>query len=847
MALRAGEKLAELALLSGEPVASSGNQPVRLDDPGSCWYVEDGTLDVFLVETRGGEPASSFKHMLRAGGGRLVFGVDAGETPLMAVAKGLDGSRLRRIRVADVAAGAADELAEQVEAWVVELAGPVARSIDPRPPADRLIGFGEQFEAPAGSVLSARLNEVVWIAAGVDDGTVAAPGTIAYLGTEEPNRDGTGLVPVTADTWLTLLGDADIGGLSSRELGLQGRLLAALGEFHRMALSAEFLNRRLLLADEANLQTARVAHRRRDAANALSSLFGVLGSSRAAADGSNSPLLAALKAVGDHEGITFRSPPRRPGAGGEDPALESVVSASGVRAREVRLVPEDRWWRGDSGAMLAFRRDSGAPVAVLPGAMGGYRSVEPATGRRRRLNADRAAAYGEKAWFFYTSLPAAPVRSMDLIRFAMARSGGALVRLALAGIGVGVLLMMPALLVGLVVDRLIPLGESPVLAQATAGLVILALLGALLKVLQGTAMLQLEGRAVSRLSAAVWDRVLNLPLSFFRSYTAGDLGVRMSAFLTLRDQSSGVVAAAALSVVLMLPALVLMFAYNAVLAWLSLGIGLAGLAVIVATGLRQIGPQRRRHAAVRRLSGDLFQFINGMGKLRAAGAELSAVASWARNFREQQLATVRVNRVNQHLVGFSLALPAVAVAALFLAASWQGTDDVSPGEFLAVLTASLVFFGAIVGLGQSFRVIASCVPTYEEIRPVLEAVPETAAAAVVAPRLSGEVAFDHVSFRYHPDGPLILDDVSIRVRAGEFVAIAGESGAGKSTLVRLALGLERPSSGAIYYDGVDLAKLDKHSVRRQVGVVVQDGALQPGTIFDNIVGAGAGQRGAPQR
>ncbi len=104
--------------------------------------------------------------------------------------------------------------------------------------------------------------------------------------------------------------------------------------------------------------------------------------------------------------------------------------------------------------------------------------------------------------------------------------------------------------------------------------------------------------------------------------------------------------------------------------------------------------------------------------------------------------------------------------------------------------------------------------------------------------LDGEVAFDHVSFRYDPAGPLILDDVSMRAGPGEFVAIAGESGADKSTLLQLALGLRQPSAGAVYYDGRDLKHLNIRQLRRRigVGVVPQDVQLHPEDVWDNIVG-----------
>ena len=98
---------------------------------------------------------------------------------------------------------------------------------------------------------------------------------------------------------------------------------------------------------------------------------------------------------------------------------------------------------------------------------------------------------------------------------------------------------------------------------------------------------------------------------------------------------------------------------------------------------------------------------------------------------------------------------------------------------------------------------------------------------------------DNVSFRYAEDGPLVLRDVAIHVRPGEFVALVGGTGTGKSTVLRILLGLEKPSSGVVYYDGHDLERVDLRAVRQQVGVVVQDGSLQPRTVRDNIIGLAA--------
>ncbi len=123
------------------------------------------------------------------------------------------------------------------------------------------------------------------------------------------------------------------------------------------------------------------------------------------------------------------------------------------------------------------------------------------------------------------------------------------------------------------------------------------------------------------------------------------------------------------------------------------------------------------------------------------------------------------------------------------------------------------------------------VPLYERAKPILDAAARGGLGKAAPSDLSGDVEMSHVSFRYRPDGPLILDDVSLHVRAGEFVAFVGPSGAGKSTIIRLLLGFESPTAGSVHYDHEDLAALDRQALRRQIGVVLQDGKTDAGRYF----------------
>jgi len=144
--------------------------------------------------------------------------------------------------------------------------------------------------------------------------------------------------------------------------------------------------------------------------------------------------------------------------------------------------------------------------------------------------------------------------------------------------------------------------------------------------------------------------------------------------------------------------------------------------------------------------------------------------------------------------------------------------------------------GAIAAGGRGVPGVAASGPAGGQVTPSLETERDGGGGDGAVPELRGGLRLDNVSFRYTEDGPLVLRDVSLDVQPGEFVALVGGSGAGKSTVLRILLGLERPSFGAVYYDDHDLERLSRRAVRRQVGVVVQDGALQPRTLRDNIIG-----------
>ena len=451
------------------------------------------------------------------------------------------------------------------------------------------------------------------------------------------------------------------------------------------------------------------------------------------------------------------------------------------------------------------------------------------------MTPDRADALADEAWMFYRPLPSGNVQPADLLRIALHGSGADLARLVIAGLPGGLIKLLPALALGFVANEVMAGANVGALYAVAVALAGFGLLGALLHLLQSSVMMRLEGRSASRTEAAFWDRLMRLPPSILRRHPSGDLAMSGMTFQNLRDGLQGVVADSLLSIIFLLPVFGVIFFYNTPLGLIALVFSLASLLITVVLGLLQVSPYGRMISAARRVVGRLFQIVGGFAKLRVENAEGSAYAIWARDYREQKRAELELGALEGHSRAFGAALPYLAGGVLFFAAVAVGERNLPVGDFLVVYIVFIAFQSAIARLGESFGTIAAMLPAFDQMRPLLAAVPETETEGEPVEYLGGDILFDRVSFRYDADGPLILDDVTLHARPGEFIAIAGESGAGKSTLFRLALGFDRPSAGAVYYDGRDLRHLNLKQVRRNIGAVPQSVGLHPLDIWDNLV------------
>ncbi len=820
----------------GPPRELAGNNPLPLEG-GDAWLVLAGRVDVFAVPPARDGVAGARTHLFRAGEGQLLFGVSSGETPgVSLLAVGQPGTK-----VAHVDRGHLVELGRRPEGtalvaaalmpWVLGLTSSITRD----PGAGKVIVLepGREVCLRAGAVAAAG-RDMVWVS--------PTQGCSQFLGTEEPLlRPGDAPFPLAGPGWLAAReADTRLKALPTEAVLAEGAWLTALDRFHAAVLrraaanlaaaeAAERVRLEERLSAEQQLKRSTLAH----LAQAVAP-----GSPEPPAAGLEAdPLLTACRLVGGRQGIDFQAPPSAGMRRRRSDPVRAIARASRVRMRRVVLAGE--WWRQDNGPLLGFRGQDERPVALLPLSASRYEVVDPSSGERTLLNADGAADMVPFAYSFYRPLAARPIHPWDLIRFGVAGSGRDWGRVAVLGLAASLLGLLPPLITGGVFDVIIPGTERGRLLLVLLVLTVSALAAALFQLARGIAVLRLEARMDSTVQAAVWDRLLQLPVSFFRRYAAGDLALRALGVASIRQILTGVALSSLLGLAFSLPSFALLFYYDVRLAGVACGLYVLFLLVSAAAALVELRYQRAIHQARGQIAGLVLQLITGLTRLRVAAAEDRALAVWARQFGLQKRLAFRAGVAANALAAFDAAVPVLTTMVLFGVVSLR-PQALSLGEFLAFSVAFTQVLSAALLLSSAIGDLIQVVPLYTRLRPIVESTPEVTAAQVHPGDLGGEIEMSHVSFRYQADGPLILDDVSLHVRPGEFVALVGPSGAGKSTVLRLLLGFEKPTAGSIYYDREDLAGLDAPEVRRQIGVVLQDGKVMAGDLLTNITGSALG-------
>lgn len=511
--------------------------------------------------------------------------------------------------------------------------------------------------------------------------------------------------------------------------------------------------------------------------------------------------------------------------------LDYCLRPHGLMKRQILL--EDNWFQDAYGSILAYQKENGEPVALLPDRFSGYYFIDRKTNKKVKIMQETAKLFEREAYCFYKPLPQRKIGIPDLLLYmknCMTMSDSVLIVLSILAV-TGIGMLMPRITRAL---------TGPVASNGNAGMLIgiavcmlcTAISTQLLTSVKGMLNSRIQMKTSVGIQSAMMMRIMALPANFFRKYSAGELTSRSSSVNQLCELLLGMVVGTGLSSLASLLYITQIFSFAPVLVVPSLIIILTTVLFSTISSVVQIQISKKQMERGAKESGMTYGMISGIQKIKLAGAEKRFFARWL-NLYSQGAELIYAPPMFIKINGvITTAIGLISNIVLYYLAVQSGIDQSNYYAFTAAYGAVMGAFNSLAGVALS---VGRIKPILEMAKPFLETEPEVADDKEIVTKISGGIELNNIYFRYNENSPYIVNNLSLKIKSGEYVAIVGKTGCGKSTLMRLLLGFEKPEKGAIYYDGKDLNKLDLSSLRRKIGTVMQSGGLFQGDIYSNII------------
>ncbi|BAL78501.1 NHLP bacteriocin export ABC transporter permease/ATPase subunit [Bradyrhizobium cosmicum] len=799
-------------------LALDSRRPILLDHHGWVLEIVAGHVDIFAVDVGDGGYGGRH-HLFRVESGDIVPDLpSAGGLNFIAV--GTDGSRASARWRAELSSAA------QATRWIDRLARFVAGPAPPWQMAELPEG---EAALPPGAFGRGPMRGLLWL-------TVVA-GHLRLMGAGTAYAAGSHPLPLTSGLWVEA-GEEGCAAIATSAGPAVGAIWPAIDQFHQsfVACVQGMLARERL--DESERLASRNALAAAQSIEAFDRLSGIIVRrfDHDADDASRSDRLAgACQIVGSAMRTPIAISGRVDGARQDFAGLAQIAQDARLRLRQVLLRSD--WWRTDAGPLVGWLGEQREPVALVYEPGRGYVMIDPLTRIRWRVDRSVAMQIAPEAAMFYPPLPSRSLGFTDLLQFALRYARGSGLRIALAVAVIGLLSLVTPFVTNLLISSIIPRSELDQLVFCALALGLTALSVAGVQVMQGLVMLRMEATIDWRLQAAMIDRLLRLPTAMFREFTAGELVDRAMGIDAARRALTGHALRGMIAGLFCVFSLGLMLYYSPRLALIALALTSVRAAAIVGTNLIRLHFETKHFNQQGKVSGFVLQLLTGVGKLRVSGATQRALGIWSRQFATQKQYFVSSQVVGNGLGAFETAFPTIATLIIFAYASYSDSNLLKDiGTFFAFFSAFGQAMGAIGAWAGGLSEALIAIPPLVRLRPLIASPTEISDDRTSPGELSGSIELARVSFRYLSSGPMVLDNVTLKIAPGEYVAIVGPSGSGKSSLFRLLLGFEHPESGAVFYDGKSIGTLDASAVRRQLGVVLQSAKLANGTIYENICG-----------
>lgn len=510
--------------------------------------------------------------------------------------------------------------------------------------------------------------------------------------------------------------------------------------------------------------------------------------------------------------------------------LRSRLEVHGVMFRKAKL--EDGWEDCAIGPMVALTENNEF-IALIPNRIKGYTYKDFKTGKKVKVNKNIAKGIKKDCYCFYEPLPFGELKATDLLRFAFKTISTS-----------DIILIVCAAILMAIIDLAFPIASNYLFSNVVSTSNISMLLGiavALISLTIASFMFEAFKMLINTrinikmnvaVDSAVMMRILSMPTSFFRKFSAGELTKRYSYVSMLCQDLLDLCLEGALTFVLSFIQFYTMSIYAPELIWVVLIIMALTIVVeIIATKVYEKANAKFMEADSKEY-GISYSIIAGIQKIKLSGAEKRAFSKWGRFYARKSETTYNIPlflKVKDVLI---TAISLIGMIVVYIVAYNSNLDTAAYYAFDASFG---IFTIAFMNLAENLEIISSFKPTMAMIRPILSTIPEDGTGKQLVKSLRGTIELEHVCFSYGEKLPNIIDDLTLKIKSGEYVAIVGTTGCGKSTLLRLILGFEQATKGNIYFDGKDIKGLDLRSLRRKIGSVTQNGKLLQGSIYSNIV------------
>jgi len=514
-----------------------------------------------------------------------------------------------------------------------------------------------------------------------------------------------------------------------------------------------------------------------------------------------------------------------------DDQIAFYMQPYGIARRRVTL--DKGWYKHAIGAMIGTLKEDGSAVALIPNGFGGYSFYDIKSGKKLRLNKKTEQMLDEEAICFFEPFPLRSLTIKDLFIFMAKQLNGfdLLIYFGLLGISTLLGMLSPKFtqwLFGNVLES-----GSPSILFALATFMICFSAGRIVFEVYRTLMTsRINTKWSIAVEAAVMNRMLSLPTTFFGKYSTGDLSTRSAQFRSLCMTLANTVTNTGFTALFSLAYIGQIFLFAPVLAVPSIFIILITVLVSTMSVFSQMKVTEKKLKISAELSNISYTTISGIQKIKLAGAEKRMFSRWANIFSKEAQLTYNPPVLLKYN---SLIITAITMTGTVILYYLAVKSNVSIANYYAFTSSYGMVSGAFTSLASIITTVAMIKPTIEMAKPIMEAEPEQTDGKKRIKTNNGAIELSHVSFRYSDDMPNVINQLSLKIKAKEYVAIVGSTGCGKSTLVRLLLGFEKPQKGSILFDGTDISQINLQSLRKNIGVVLQNGQLFNGDIFSNIV------------